>query len=107
MSTGHIAIGLAVVVTMVPAAFAQSAGTRTKEERQPQNETGITLAVPIGKAWVDPQTVTGEAVYVRRTTVGKGMTVVEVSTTPFMPVLASNDGPQIQATVRPDQPASW
>jgi hypothetical protein len=33
---------------------------------------------------------------------------VEVSTTPFMPVLASNkEPPGVQSIVRPDQPASW
>jgi hypothetical protein len=32
------------------------------------------------------------------------MTIVEVSTTPFMPVLASNEEPP---GVRPDQPAGW
>jgi hypothetical protein len=34
----------------------------------------------------------------------KGFTIVEVSTTPFMPVLASNEQ---RREVRADQPAPW
>ena len=116
MRTGSIAIALAVVLSAVPASFAQdsrvldkSAGTGTEaEERQtqrPESNRGISLAVPIGKVSVGPKSLDGEPVYVRRTTVREGMTIVEVSTTPFMPVLASNEGPP--GVVRSDQPASW
>jgi hypothetical protein len=116
---GYLTIGLAVVVGVVPAAFAQdsrvldhckSAGTGIEaEERQTHqrlgSNTGVFIAVPIGRVCVDPELVDGEPSYVRRTTVSKGVTIVEVSTTPFMPVLASNEGPP--AVVRTDQPAGW
>ena len=120
MRTGFcIAIGLAVVVSGVPASFAQdsqgvdqgnSAGTGTEaQERQTQQEPGsnrgISLAVPIGKVSVGSRSLDGEPVYVRRTTVRDGLTIVEVSTTPFMPVFVSNEG--APAVVRPDQPAGW
>ena len=111
------AIGLALAVGVVPASFARDsrvlnhgkpAGTGIEaKERQahqtPGSDTGISLAVPIGRISVDPQ-LDGEPIYVRRTTVKEGMTIVEVSTTPFMPVLVSNE--QLPG-VRPDQPASW
>jgi hypothetical protein len=111
-------IGLAAVVGVVPASLAQDsrvldhgkpAGTGIEaEERQthprPGSNTAISLAVPIGRVSVGPDFVDGEPVYVRRMTVREGMTIVEVSTTPFMPVLASNEEPP---GLRPDQPASW
>jgi hypothetical protein len=120
---GHIAIGLAVAVSVVPAAFAQdprvlghgkSAGAGLEaEERQTHDEmsdglgsqarepTGVFVDVPIGRVWVDPEFLDGEPVYVRRIT--ESMAIVEVSTTPFMPVLGSNE-----AIGRPEeQPASW
>ena len=120
MRTGYLAIGLAAAVSVVPAAFAQdsrvldhckSAGTETEaDERQarekPESNTGIVVALPIGRVCVGPDVVDGEPSYVRRTTDGKGITIVEVSTTPFMPVLALNEGPA-GAIVRPDQPAGW
>ena len=111
-----MAIGLAVVV--VPASFAQdsrvvdqgkSAGTGIEAEerrthQRPGSNTGISLAVPIGRVSVGPEFVDGEPVYVRRTTVRPGMTIVEVSTTPFMPVFPGVD----ELIGRPDeQPASW
>jgi hypothetical protein len=116
---GYMAIGLAVVVGHVPASLARDsqlvnhgkpAGTGVEaDERQadqgPASSTGISLAVPIGRVSVAPEFVDGEAGYVRRMTVREGMTIVEVSTTPFMPVLGSNEGPR--GVSRPDQPASW
>ena len=116
----HMAIGLAVVVGVVPAAFAQdsrvldhckSAGTGVEaEERQthqtPGSDTGVVVALPIGRVCVGPELVDGDASYVRRTTVSKGMTVVEVSTTPFMPVLGSSGG-SAGVIGRTDQPAAW
>ena len=100
------AIGLTAAISVVPASSAQSAGTGVEAaERQTQSKKGISLAVPIGKISVGPKSLDGEPVYVRRTTVGAGMTIVEVSTTPFMPVLASNEGSP--AAVRTDQPAGW
>ena len=111
-----MAIGLAVVG--VPASFAQdsrvldhgkSAGTgiepkeRQTDQRSGSN-TGISLEVPIGRVSVGPEVLDGEPVYVRRSTVREGVTIVEVSTTPFTPVFASNEAPP---GVRPDQPAGW
>jgi hypothetical protein len=114
-----MAIGLAFVVSGVPASFAKDsrvqdrgkpAGTRIEaKERQahqtPGSDTGISLAVPIGRISVDPQ-LDGEPIYVRRTTVKEGMTIVEVSTTPFVPVLLANEQ-SAGVLGRPDQPASW
>ena len=121
MRTGYMAIGLAAVVSVVPASFAQdsrvlahgkSAGTRIEaEERQthprPGSNTGISLAEPIGRVEVSPESLDGEPIYERRTTVSNGMTIVEVSTTPFMPVLASNEPGVDELIAKPDQPASW
>ena len=113
-----MAIGLAAVVGGVPASFAQdsraldqgnSAGTGIEAEELQTHQrlgsnTGVVVAVPIGKVWVDPDFLDGEPSYVRRTTDGKGITIVEVSTTPFMPVLSSSEAPLAVPT---DQPASW
>ena len=93
-----LAIGLAAVVGVVPAAFAQ-------DPPAPGLGKPAGTSVPIGKVRAGPELVEGEPIYVRRTTVRPGMTVVEVSTTPFVPVLASKQ--QAAAVVRPDQPASW
>ena len=117
---GHMAIGLAAVVGVVPASFAQdsrvldhgkSAGTgiEGEEERQAhqrfRSNTGVSLAVPIGRVSVGPDLVGGdEPIYVRRTTVSGGITIVEVATTPFVAVLSSNKEP---TGVRSDQPAGW
>ena len=112
-----MAIGLAFVVGGVPASFAQDSrvqdhgkpagtGIEAKERsahRRPRSGTGISLVVPIGRISVERGSVGGEPVYVRRTTAREGMTIVEVSTTPFMPVLAG----VAQLVARPDQPASW
>ena len=117
-----MAIGLAAVVGVVPAAFAQDSrvvdpgksagsGTEAKERQTHQgtgSNTGISLALPTGRVSVGPDVLDGEPIYVRRSTVREGITIVEVSTTPFMPVLASNEGPAgVQAIVRPDQPVGW
>ena len=117
MRPERMAIGLVLVAAVVPASFAQapqvvghgkSAGTAIEaEERQahqrPGSDTGISIAVPIGRLSVGPEFKEGEPIYVRRTTVRAGMTIVEVSTTPFEPVLASNE----QQVARTDQPAGW
>ena len=99
-------IGFAVVVGDVPASFAQdSRDSDPGKAAGTGSNRGISLAVPIGTVSVDPKSLDGEPVYVRRSTVGGGITIVEVSTTPFMPVLASNEG--APPVVRPDQPAGW
>jgi hypothetical protein len=115
-------IGLAVGVGGGPASSAQGlqgldhesriAATATEaEQRQttpsPDSNRGISLAVPTGTVSVGHGSVGGEPIYVRRTTVREGMTIVEVSTTPFMPDLRSSPPGTAQSTVRPDQPASW
>jgi hypothetical protein len=120
MRTGYLAIGLAAVVTVVPASFAQaargleqckSAGTGLEaEERQtqqrPGSNRGVSVAVPMGRVCVGPEAVDGEPSYVRRITAKEGMAIVEVSTTPFMPDLPSG-GEAAGAIGRPDQPAGW
>ena len=116
----YMAIGLALVVSGVPAAFAQdsraldhgkSAGTGINSDKRQTRQgiasnRSISLAVPIGRVSVDSKVMDGEPIYVRRMTVREGMTIVEVSTTPFMPVLTANEEPR-GVHVRPDQPASW
>jgi hypothetical protein len=116
---GYMGIGLVAVVAVVSAAFAQAprvaghgkpAGTAIEAgKRQPQQRRGsgtrATVALPTGNVGVGPEFVDGEPIYVRRTTVRPGMTIVEVSTTPFMPVLSSNEARP--GAPRPDQPASW
>jgi hypothetical protein len=112
-------IGLAAVVSGVPASFAQDsqvsdqgkpagAGAEAKKRQTHQglkSNSGISLAVPIGRVSVGHEALDGEPIYVRRSTVREGMTIVEVSTTPFEPLLASKEGSP--AAVRTDQPAGW
>jgi hypothetical protein len=114
----HMAIGLAALVAVAPACLAQdsavldrckSAGTASEAEeprahQEPGSKSGISLAVPIGRVCIDPELVDGQPSYVRRTTGKEGMAIVEVSTTPFVPVMA---GEVAQYIPRPDQPASW
>ena len=114
-----MAIGLAAVLGVVPASFARDsrlpdqgkpAGTATEAEEPPAyrqfgNNTGVSLAVPIGSVSLGPDPTGGESVYVRRTTSGEGITIVEVSTTPFVPELRSTEFAALK--VRPDQPAGW
>ena len=120
---GPVTIGLAVIVSVAPASFAQdsrvpdhdnsSATGNEAEEREmdqvPGGNARVSVAAPIGKVWVDPEFVDGEPVYVSRTTASAGMAIVEVSTTPFMPVLPSNgDSAGVRQSLgQPDQPASW
>ena len=122
-----MAIGLAAVVAVVPASLAQDPqvldhgkpagngvgadGRQTHDEMsaglrsEAREHAGVFVAEPIGKVWVGPESLDGDPSYVRRTT-DKGITIVEVSTTPFMPVLASNETVN-QLMARPDQPAGW
>ena len=123
---GFMGFGLSGVVGVVPASLAQDpqvldhgkpAGTGVgAEERQTHDDlsgglrsearthTGVFIVAPIGKVRVGPASVEGEPTYVRRTKASEGMTIVEVSATPFMPVLASNVAELI---ARPDLPAGW
>ena len=119
-----VALGLVSVVSGAPAAIAQNAeveiqGSSTEnwgdgDERQPRSFDGRTVKSgeyggvfvepPIGKVRVGAEFVEGDVVYARRTTATAGILVVEVSASPFMFDLPSN---QQHAEVRPDQPAPW
>lgn len=117
LRAGPVAIGLAAAVILAPASFAQG----PPEDRPTLGEMsgglrldtpepgGVSVATPIGKVWVGAEVLEGEPSYVRRTTDGKGITIVEVSNTPFMPVLASN-GAASQAELlrrQAELPAGW
>ena len=120
MRTGYLALGLAALVAVVPASLAQD--THVANPRKPVgtaiqaiaqrvhprlgNSRGISLDVPVGRVWVSPKGLEGEAIYVRRTTAKAGIAIVEVSTTPFMPVSATG-AEGFRGAVRPDQPAPW
>ena len=115
---GYMAIGLAIIAGVVPASPAQDSrvldhcksadpGIEVRQgDQTPGSNMGVVVAVPIGRVCVGPESVDGEFSYVRRTTAKEGMAIVEVSTTPFMPVLASNEAVN-QLIARPDQPAGW
>ena len=117
---GFLAVGLAVVVGVVPASPIQDSrvldhcksaepgfeAEKRQTHQEPMSNMGVFVALPIGKVCVGPASVDGEPSYVRRTTAKEGMTIVEVSTTPFMPALASNEAAS-QLIARPDQPAGW
>ena len=115
---GYTTLALAAGAGAGSAAFAQdsrlpgdekSTEIRVEAEQRQTDQgfggnTGISLAVPIGRVSIGPESLDGEPIYVRRLTVREGMTVVEVSTTPFVTVAHSAEAPR---GVRPDQPASW
>ena len=101
-----MAVGFAALVSEVPASLAQDSGVLDQGKPAGTSNAGISIAVPIGKISVGAGSLEGEPIYVRRSTVREGITIVEVSTTPFVPVLSS--GEQVaQLVVRPDQPAGW
>jgi hypothetical protein len=126
MRTLYMAIGLAALVGVVSASLAQaprgsdrgkSARTGTEADHRktrdelsdgPGSETeeysGVFLAVPIGKVSVGPEFVGGGPVFARRTTATKGITVVEISTTPFM---ADLPGVEISIDGQAELPAPW
>jgi hypothetical protein len=97
-----LAIGLAVAVG-VSASPAQGPAETGANPR-------VTVAEPTGKVAVGHDLVKGEPVYVRRTTGTEGVTIVEVSTTPFVPVVRSAAAPSaVSAPISTptSQPASW
>ncbi len=125
---GHLAIGLAAVVGVVPASLAQAPGVPGQGKAAGTSDTVVYVAVPIGRVSVGPEFADGEPIYVRRTTVRAGMIIVEVSATPFPPVAPANEKPPVlgsngqpaalrsngeprgveQLAARPDQePAGW
>ena len=115
---GSMAIGLAVLGGAVPPSIARDsrvldhcmsagAGIEAKERQTQQRlggTRGVAVAEPIGRVCVGPDVVDGGPAYVRRTTAKEGMSIVEVSATPFAPVLPQEVAALI---VRPDQPAGW
>ena len=129
LGIGNLAIGFAAIVAVVPAALAQASGIPGPGKPAGTGSgTRVSAAVPIGRVSVGPEFANGEPIYVRRTTVRAGMTIVEVSTMPFPPVSPSNEKPPVvrsngkaaalrsngeppgaeQLTGRPDdQPAGW
>ncbi len=129
---GIATIALTVVASLVPVSFAQDskvldhdqyAGSGIPaEQRQAHDElssgvssetqaqTSVHIAEPVGRVRVGPEFVDGEPAYVRRTKIIAGMTIVEISRTPFTPVLANNqESSEGGASIGnpPDQPASW
>ena len=116
----YVAIGLAVAVGNVPDSRAQDVrgldrctsevtAVQAKGPQAPGSNRAVSVEIPIGSVCVGPEFVGDEPVYVRRTSAGNGMTVVEVSATPFESVLGSNERPPgiYKLKVRPDQPAGW
>jgi len=102
---GCIAIGLAAVISVFPASLAEDQGKPAGT-----GKTVVSVAVPSGKVSVGPAAVDGEPVYVRRTTGTEGITIVEVSTSPFMPVVRSNGETAAAEKLIANpaaQPASW
>ncbi len=120
------AIGIAGVVSVAPASFAQdpqvrvygtSAGPENEAEEQqtnedmsdgPQSKTwehmGAFVAEPIGRFRVGPEFVEGETIYILRTPVSQGVTTVEISTTPFLSEFTGVS----EFSGNPDeQPAGW
>jgi hypothetical protein len=107
---GHIAIGLAAVVGIVPASLVQDSGV--PDPGKPAgtgSKASVSVASPTGNVSVSARSVDGAPLYVRRTSPIGGMAIVEVSKTPFAPVLASSVKPAAVAApvVRADQPAGW
>lgn len=124
-----IATSFAVVVGFVPASSAQNSqsvdhgkptGTGKDAEERPDETSdgpgpgdrkpvGVQVAVPIGRVNVGPQFVDGQPIYVRRSTVGVGMTIVELSATPFAAELRpGEDYPERSALiVNPKEPLGW
>lgn len=130
ISTGVMAIAFALVLGGGPATFAQdsiaphhgkpAAPGPTAEQRSTQDEqyagagseaaepAGMYVAVPIGRVKVGPEFMDGEPVYVRRTRNSAGMTIVEGSTTPFMPDLGWEASADYASINNPSMyPAPW
>ena len=107
---GHIAIGLAAFVGVVPASLAQDSGvTDPDKPAGTGSKTNVSVAEPIRDVSVSAQSVDGAPLYVRRTSPIGGMAIVEVSKTPFAPVLPSGviPAPVAAPVVRADQTAGW
>ena len=75
-----------------------------------QDISGITVDVPIGKVTIGPASMQGEPTYQRRTKAKGGMTIVEISATPFMPeapAASAASGSLAMAAAPNTQPAGW
>lgn len=67
---------------------------------------GVAVAVPVGSVTIGPEFVGGERSFVRRVTMKAGVTVVELSATPFLDEGQAADGSGM--TANPDAlPAPW
>jgi hypothetical protein len=67
-------------------------------------QMGVFVAQPVGRVWIDPESVDGMPSYVRRTKGKGGMSIVEVSATPFMDEVPGVGG----VKARPEElPAPW
>ncbi len=92
---GRMAVGLAAVVGVVPAALAQAPEVPGPGKPAGTSDTAVSVAVPIGRVSVGREFADGEPIYVRRTTVRAGMIIVEVSATPFPPVAPASEKPPV------------
>lgn len=75
-----------------------------------QDHSGITVDVPIGTVTIGSGSVKGEPAYQRRTKAKGGMTIVEISATPFMPEIATAGAAPASlamAAAPNTQPAGW
>lgn len=126
LSIGYLAIGVAMVAYVVPAAFARDQqvlvhGTSAptgNESDEPQTHQDVSdgqssktwehmgayVAKPIGRFWVGPEFVEGETVYLNRTPVTPRTAIVEVSSTPYMNELT---GVYELSGKADEQPAGW
>ena len=111
MRTAFVAVGIAAIVAVVPASLAHGAPTLVRGKTASNGlrldageQAGISVAVPVGRVWVDAKSLAGEPSYVRRTKGKEGVTIVEVSTTPFLPELPGAGGTIGRAA---ELPASW
>lgn len=79
---------------------------RQSDALRAEGTGGVAVAVPIGSVTIGPEFVGGERSFVRRVTMKAGVTVVELSATPFLDAGQAADGSGM--TANPDAlPAPW
>ena len=83
----------------------ESAERETNASRA-EGAGGVALAVPIGSVTIGPEFVGGERSFVRRVTMKAGVTVVELSATPFLDEGQAADGSGMTANPAA-LPAPW